>query len=107
MRTYIVQAGDTLSLLAPKLLGPGSTWQDLWSYNTQISNPDLIYVGQEIYYPENQTIIAAASESSSPKGPGFGRISLNTLLIIAAVITVGSTFYFMPKNKRARKLATA
>ncbi len=44
---YLVKAGDTLSSIASKY---GTTYQTLAAYNN-ISNPNLIYVGQQIKIP--------------------------------------------------------
>ncbi|MCQ2969358.1 MAG: LysM peptidoglycan-binding domain-containing protein [Clostridium sp.] len=44
-RTYTVQSGDTLSSIATKF---GTTVANLVSLNN-ISNPNLIYVGQVLY----------------------------------------------------------
>ena len=46
---YIVKKGDTLSEIAEKY---NTTYQELAEYNN-ISNPDMIYVGQEIKIPSN------------------------------------------------------
>lgn len=46
--TYYVQAGDTLSAIATKF---GTTVSNLVSIN-HISNPNVIYVGQKIYFGE-------------------------------------------------------
>lgn len=43
--TYTVVSGDTLSGIASAY---GMTWQDLWAKNTQIVDPNLIYVGDII-----------------------------------------------------------
>lgn len=51
MNQYIVKPGDTLSILATRLMGPGKTYHDLWKLNPQIANPDLIRVGDVIFYP--------------------------------------------------------
>ena len=48
---YVVKAGDTLSGIASKY---GTTYQTLAAYNN-ISNPNLIYVGQQIKIPGNGT----------------------------------------------------
>jgi rare lipoprotein A (peptidoglycan hydrolase) len=44
--TYVVQAGDTMSGIAAQL---GTSVEDLAAVNG-ISNPDLIYIGQTLYY---------------------------------------------------------
>ncbi len=47
--TYTVQAGDTLSKIAD---ARGVSWQSLWEANSdQISDPNLIFVGQELQLP--------------------------------------------------------
>jgi nucleoid-associated protein YgaU len=51
-RTYVVQAGDTLSKIAQKLYGDASKWKEILQANKDtIPNPDLIKVGQEIKIP--------------------------------------------------------
>ena len=45
---YIVQSGDTLSGLF------GSDWQAVAEYNN-ITDPNLIYIGQEIRFPSHST----------------------------------------------------
>jgi rare lipoprotein A len=44
--TYVVQSGDTLSGIAFQL---GTTVEDLMATNG-ITNPDLVYAGQTLYY---------------------------------------------------------
>jgi resuscitation-promoting factor RpfA len=47
--SYTVQAGDTLSKIAEDY---GTSWRALWEANAdQISDPNLIYVGQELDLP--------------------------------------------------------
>jgi len=45
---YIVQPGDTLGGIAEKIYGNSDKWRVVWGMNPQISNPDLIYIGQII-----------------------------------------------------------
>jgi len=50
-RSYTVQAGDTLSLIADRLGVPGG-WRALYAANTGVvGNPNLIYVGQTLQLP--------------------------------------------------------
>ena len=47
--TYTVQAGDTLSKIAD---ARGISWRALWHANSdQVSDPNLIYVGQQLQLP--------------------------------------------------------
>lgn len=49
---YTAKSGDTLGTIAAKYLGSSSRWKEIWDANPQITNPDLIYVGQSITIPE-------------------------------------------------------
>ena len=46
---YLVKAGDNLSKIGTE---HNVEWQRLWAKNTQLDNPDLIYVGNKITIPE-------------------------------------------------------
>lgn len=50
---YTVKKGDTLSGIAAKF---GTTVDDILAVNPQITNPDLIYPGQEIVLPSSNDI---------------------------------------------------
>lgn len=52
VKTYTVVAGDTLSGIAKKFYGRANRWRVIFEANTdQISNPDLIRVGQVLKIP--------------------------------------------------------
>lgn len=42
---YIVREGDTLSGIAVRF---GTTWERIWDYNPQVTNPDLIFPGDDL-----------------------------------------------------------
>ena len=67
--SYIVQAGDTMWGISRRF---GTTLEQLVAANPQISDPNLIYVGQEIFLPGTSP---APSPPSSPES-GEGRESL-------------------------------
>jgi LysM repeat protein len=53
-RTYTVQAGDTLSGIAHRVYGHADDWHGLYAANqSKISDPGLIYVGQELSLPRH------------------------------------------------------
>jgi LysM repeat protein len=65
-RTYTVQPGDTLFGIALRYYGHGRYWHGLYKVNQgQISDPNLIYVGQVLRVPRRH-VVAAAMEQSDP-----------------------------------------
>ena len=51
-QSYTVVAGDTLSKIAKKFLGGANHWHEIFDANRdQISNPDMIQVGQVLKIP--------------------------------------------------------
>jgi len=81
---YTVQRGDTLGTIAAKYLGSASKYKDIVAANPQITNPNLIEVGQRIVIPEakvteaappvpivqpKQTTYAKTPSAQSPQAP--------------------------------------
>lgn len=51
-KTYTVLAGDSLWLIAKKVLGDGNKWNSIYNLNKNIiKNPNLIYKGQVLRLP--------------------------------------------------------
>ncbi|MDR1693276.1 MAG: LysM peptidoglycan-binding domain-containing protein [Oscillospiraceae bacterium] len=64
-KTHKVAAGDTLWALAKKYYGDGSLYMKIFEANRdKISNPNLIYTGQELTIPELSA--SAAAPSAAP-----------------------------------------
>jgi len=73
-RTYSVEPGDTLWSIAEGLYDNPWYWPSLWSYNPQITNPHLIFPGDEVYLSRRappgtaqKAITFAASRFDGPK----------------------------------------
>ena len=61
--TYKVKAGDNLSKIAKEQLGDASKWKEIYEANKDIiSDPNSIYVGQELVIPGAEAIEAAVTE---------------------------------------------
>jgi LysM repeat protein len=54
MQTYTVQAGDTLSAIAKRMLGNANAYMEIFNANRdQLSNPDVIKPGQVLKIPQH------------------------------------------------------
>lgn len=58
---YVVKKGDTLSGIAKQIYGNFDAWKLIWRYSN-IENPDLISVGQELHYYDNTAVAASSSD---------------------------------------------
>ena len=60
-RTYTVRPGDTLSAIAQRFYGNPADWPWLYHVNaSKVTNPNLIYVGQELRVPYDPPANAAS-----------------------------------------------
>ncbi|MCS7221263.1 MAG: LysM peptidoglycan-binding domain-containing protein [Anaerolineae bacterium] len=68
--TYIVQAGDTLSLIAANIYGRSSLWPKLCAFNN-LQNCNLLAIGQQLRLPtlEQLDTIEAPSGAQTPAVP--------------------------------------
>lgn len=73
--THTVVKGDTLWGIAEKYLGSGSKYKQLAAINN-ISNPDLIYVGQVIKLASSGGGSSSSSTSSSSNSPSITQFGL-------------------------------
>ena len=65
-RTYAVRTGDTLSGVTQRFYGKDANWRSLYAANkSRISNPNLIYVGEELRLPRHLPAPAAMPAQSS------------------------------------------
>ena len=68
-RTYTVQAGNTLSGITERFYGKDADWRSLYAANeSKISNPDMIYVGEELRLPRHLPAPAAVAAQPSSGG---------------------------------------
>ena len=78
---YTVKSGDTLSSIAQQF---GTAWQELQQLNPDITDPGLIYLGQELEVPGGSAAqpplsspSAAQPETVQPSAPPDGGMTLD------------------------------
>jgi len=107
-KTYIVQPGDSLWMIAEKMLGKGSKMWDLYDMNKttidagNASNPnadkELIHPGQVLYIPapvQNSTPSTATGQSS---GPGTSSQTTNSKDAVTNASKPGPENKYFKKN---------
>ena len=53
---YVVQQGDTLTLIAARVLGDASRWEEIYDLNHEaLGDPDRIYEGMVLWVPDEQS----------------------------------------------------
>lgn len=66
--THTVKSGETLGTIATKYLGDKSRYTQILAVNPQITNPNLIKVGQVITIPTTtQSIVSTSQATATPK----------------------------------------
>jgi hypothetical protein len=76
---YTVVEGDTLWDISGKFLKNPGQWPRLWSYNSQIKNPHLIYPGDTVYFSmvDGQPRLSFSPSEASAVSPSAGPCVLN------------------------------
>jgi LysM repeat protein len=71
-RSYAVQTGDTLSAITQRFYGKDANWRSLYAANeSKISNPNLIYTGEELRLPRHLPAPAAVPAQSSASSTSY------------------------------------
>jgi len=66
---YTVQSGNTLSSITQRFYGKDANWRSLYAANeAAISNPNMIYVGEELRLPRHLPAPAAVPAATSASG---------------------------------------
>jgi hypothetical protein len=67
-----VQTGDTLSAITQRFYGKDANWRSLYAANeSKISNPNLIYAGEELRLPRHLPAPAAVPAQSPASTTGY------------------------------------
>lgn len=82
--THTVVKGDTLWGIAERYLGSGIKYKQLLAWNSDIKNPDLIYVGQVIKLSDTGSSSTTTSTSSNkPTNVKVGVLSTDDGMLLA------------------------
>jgi LysM repeat protein len=82
-KLYTVQSGDSLSAIATTELLPN--WEPLWDANRGLTDPDLIYPGEQLVVPTSPTTprplpsgYVSESDPAPAGGSGGGAVAMGT-----------------------------
>lgn len=66
-QSVTVAQGDTLSSISAKVYGSQGSWRTLWKENPQVKNPDILSVGQTLFYraPSAQAFFEAPTTTAT------------------------------------------
>jgi len=110
-QSYVIVSGDTLSSIANNF---GTTWRRIYDKNAQISDPNIIHVGEEINIPKSDEILVERSlpQVSQPQVVNSGvnkqesKSVSNTPVVVNPRGSSGGNSYYVgyctwyAKNKR-------
>lgn len=65
-QTYIIKKGDTLWGISERFINDPYYWPNLWSHNPDITNPHLIYPGQEIRLINGKLVVVPTYDGAQP-----------------------------------------
>jgi hypothetical protein len=86
---YVIKKGDTLWGLSERFIKDPRYWPNMWSNNSQITNPHLIYPGQKVrvfsdrleFEPREQEVMGARSSATKQ---GAATVQADTVVEVAA-----------------------
>ncbi len=66
--TYIIKRGDTLWGLSQRFMNDPWYWPNMWSKNTDITNPHLVYPGQKVrVFPDRLELVPRTEAQAAAK----------------------------------------
>ena len=68
---YVIKQGDSLWGLSERFIKDPNYWPDMWSKNSQITNPHLIYPGQKVrIFPDRLELVPREESIRKDAAPG-------------------------------------
>lgn len=110
MKTYRVLAGETLYGIAKKLLGDGNRYRDFLKWNPEVTDPNRIYAGQVLQYPDTEATYGPPAPAPLSSGVKSAPVAMaqtpkpisplmKNLPMIGAVAAAGVAAFFLTKKK--------
>jgi LysM repeat protein len=99
MTAYVVQSGDTLFKIAAKYYGDGYQYSKILAANPQITNPDLIRVGDLVNIPGVDDGIVTTQLTTTDEKPNVSKQVI--VLAALAALGAGAFWYFSSRNVEA------
>ncbi|MDX8393733.1 MAG: LysM peptidoglycan-binding domain-containing protein [Mariprofundales bacterium] len=91
---YIVKSGDTLWHIASIFLKNPHRWIKVWENNAYITNPDLIYPGNEIWFDaKKQQFMVGAKHPVQSEDVAITTITAKEVVGMPNTTTVGGTMF--------------
>jgi LysM repeat protein len=82
---YVIKQGDTLWGLSERFIKDPNYWPDMWSKNSQVTNPHFIYPGQKLrIFPDRLELVPAEQPVVSVQKPATSEAVAETLQEVAA-----------------------
>ena len=98
MTAYVVKSGDTLFKIAQKYYGDGYQYGKILSANPQITNPDLIRVGDLINIPGVDDGIVTTQLTTTDEKPNVSK----QVIVLAALAALGAgAFWYFSRGVEA------
>jgi len=65
-KPYIIKKGDTLWGISERFFKDPWKWVKIWEGNLYISNPDLIYPGNEVWFEDGKLVVVKPGKKKKP-----------------------------------------
>ena len=91
---YIIKQGDTLSGLSERFIKDPKYWPNVWSENSQVTNPHFIYPGQKLrIFPDRLELVPGeqATEQVTERATAVPRQKKDSVNVVTEALNNGGT----------------
>lgn len=84
---YVIKQGDTLWGLSDRFIKDPNYWPNMWSKNSQITNPHVIYPGQKVrVFPDRLEFIPKDESGAQKKAATASAAAVTTTETLAVIV---------------------